>query len=230
MSLITKMNRNKKIFNNILEINKFIKKTHCKKIEYELSDSYLVKLYRRSPSSQKKIKTLKENLKKLKVRQTDISRIINNDAVLNEFCTPPGTKGVIRGNQFNRIIKEKLTDIIGNSIHQHDLDLQFEKKIGSSPEIPDWYIKQISTNKVLVGMNQIDLWSGGQQTNRGSKYILNEDFHKDESFKVISVVSKFIELESTKNKAYNILKKGFEENRLCYIGNLENIIKEYFKF
>lgn len=224
------MNRNKKIFSNILEINKFIKKTHCKRIEYELLDSSLTKLYRNSPSSQKKIKVLKESLKKLKVRQTDILKIVNNDVVLNEFCTPPGTKGVIRGNQFNRIIKERLTNIIENLEYKNDLDLQFEKKIGASPEIPDWYIRQISTGKVLVGMNQIDLWSGGQQTNRGSKYILNEDFHKDKAFKVISVVSKFIELESTKNKAYYILKKGFEENRLCYIGNLENIIKEYFNY
>jgi hypothetical protein len=46
-------------------------------------------------------------------------------------------------------------------------------------EIPDWYILEKSTGKVIIGMNQLDLWSGGQQINRGFRAvrILNAGFN-----------------------------------------------------
>lgn len=222
------MGYRKTIFKNIKQINNFINKTYCKNTENALSDRSLVKHFRNTPSSKNKITLLKTHLKKLKFKIKDINRIANNEFILNEFCTPPGTKGAIRGNQFNTIVKNRILEIVDNFKNKNDFEVEFEKKVESSPEIPDWYIKHKNTHKILIGMNQIDLWTGGQQTNRGSKYILNEDLHKNPDYKVISVVSKYIQLESYNNKAYNILKKGFEENRLCYLGNLENIIKKYF--
>ena len=218
----------KNIFKNIKQINNFINKTYCKKTENDLSDTNLVKHYRNTPSSKNKISILKKQLKNLRFKVKDINRIVNNELILNEFCTPPGTKGAIRGNHFNNIVKNKILEIADKIPNKENYDVQFEKKVEFSPEIPDWFIKQKDNNKILIGMNQVDLWSGGQQTNRGSKYILNEDLHKNPNYKVISVVSKYIQLESYNNKAYNILKKGFEENRLCYLCNLENIIKKYF--
>lgn len=92
----------------------------------------------------------------------------------------------------------------------------------------DWYILQKSSGKVIIGMNQIDLWSGGQQTNRGSKYILNDDFHKNEIVKIISVISKFVKLDSYNNKVFKLFEKGLKLDRLCYVNNLENIIYKFF--
>lgn len=223
------MGYRKKKFASIMDINKYVKNIYCKTTERKLSDNFLIKKFRESPSSQKKIRCLHDQLKKLKLRKSDIVKIMNNEDILNEFCVPPGTKGVIRGNHFNSIVKDKITQIINKLKNKKDFEYGFEKKIEQTHEIPDWYIKQKSTDKTMIGMNQIDLWSGGQQTNRGSKYILNEEFHNNPKFKIVSVVSKFIQLESSNNKAFNILKRGFETNRLCYVGNLENVIKEYFK-
>ena len=40
----------------------------------------------------------------------------------------------------------------------------FEKKneFHFTTEMPDWYVLEKTTNKITIGMNQLDLW-GGQQ-------------------------------------------------------------------
>ena len=80
--------------------------------------------------------------------------------------------------------------------------------------------------RALVGMNQLDLWSGGQQSNRGSKYIFQNK--NTNNFKLISVVCKKIQLKS-KNKTFRLFEKGFNDNTLCYLNNLQNIITDFFK-
>jgi hypothetical protein len=62
-------------------------------------------------------------------------------------------------------------------------------------------------------MNQLDLWNGGQQLNRGFKYIENNGNNEN---KLLCVVCNKIKFTSDKN------------NTLCYLNNLENIIKSYF--
>jgi hypothetical protein len=74
--------------------------------------------------------------------------------------------------------------------------------------------------------NQLDLWSGGHQLNRATKY-LNSEYNTDAS-KVLCVICNHIILLKDTNKKYNLFKFGFEKNRLCYINNINNIIKSYF--
>ena len=76
-------------------------------------------------------------------------------------------------------------------------------------------------------MNQLDLWNGGQQLNRGFKYIENTSYNNSKT-KLLCVVCNKIIFTSDKNKAYKLFKIGFENNTLCYLNNLENIIKSYF--
>ena len=82
-------------------------------------------------------------------------------------------------------------------------------------EIPDWYILEKSTNKIIIGMNQLDLWGGGQQLNRGSKYIENNK-HNSKDSKLLCVVCNEIQFKS-KNKAYALFEIGFEKDTLCYL-------------
>ena len=76
-------------------------------------------------------------------------------------------------------------------------------------------------------MNQLDLWGGGQQLNRASKYIENNK-HNNENSKLLCVVCNEIQFKSIKNKAYKLFVNGFENNTLCYLNNLQNIITSYF--
>lgn len=106
--------------------------------------------------------------------------------------------------------------------------IRFEKKCRhyKTSEIPDWYILDKITKKVIIGMNQLDLWYGGHQINRGYKYIIDNKL-KDENKKLLCVVCNEIQLKGN-NKIYRMFDKGFKDNTLCYLGNLENIINSFF--
>ena len=60
-----------------------------------------------------------------------------------------------------------------------------------------------------------------------SSDIINNSNNTEQS-KLICVVCNPIQFKSTKNKAYKLFKIGFENNTLCYLNNLQNIITSYF--
>jgi len=76
-------------------------------------------------------------------------------------------------------------------------------------------------------MNQLDLWNGGHQINRGFKYIENNKHNTDNS-KLLCVICNDIYFKTNKNKIYKLFKIGFENNTLTYLNNLGNIINSYF--
>lgn len=96
----------------------------------------------------------------------------------------------------------------------------------TTDEIPDWYIYDKNQNKLLIGMNQLDLWKGGAQSNRGTKYISNR--YTTPHSKLLCIVCNKIKINSNKSKVYRLFNCGFNNNTLCYVNNLENIIRVYF--
>ena len=92
-------------------------------------------------------------------------------------------------------------------------------------EKPDWYIHDILNNKTIIGMNSLDLWSGGQQLNRGYKYVCNQD---ERASKIVCVVCNKTVIKYNKNKIYTLFDTGFQNNTLCYACGLRRIIYEYF--
>ena len=105
-------------------------------------------------------------------------------------------------------------------------EIYFEQKCEHhlTSEIPDWYILEKKSNKIIIGMNQLDLWGGGQQINRCSKY-LDDNKHNNENSKLLCVVCNEIQFKSERNKLF---QKGFKNNTLCNLNNLQNIINSYF--
>jgi predicted RNA methylase len=203
-------------------INKRIKQEVCYKTLEQLNDANLINEYMGCNSVKNEIKKLSIILEKY--IDEEIKQKIIQEYLLQ--LIPAGTKGVIRGNKFNNIIKQYITKL---TLDTNRFEICFEKKCGLhlTTEIPDWYILEKATNKIIIGMNQLDLWSGGQQLNRGSKYIENNK-HNNENSKLLCVICNEIELKSTKNKTYKIFETGFKNNTLCYLNNLQNIITIYF--
>ena len=201
-------------------INERIKKEICYNTISELTDEKLMSQYIKCPSVKKEIKKLESILDKY------IDEKVKNQIIKEYFIEliPPGTKGVIRGNKFNKIVKTFITNLKLDD----RFEIYFEKKCEEylTTEIPDWYILEKSTNKIIIGMNQLDLWGGGQQLNRGSKYLENKN---DENIKLLCVVCNEIEFK-TKTKAFKLFEIGFRNNTLCYLNNLENIIKSYYNY
>jgi thymidylate synthase len=204
------------------QINARIKQEICYDTLHELSDEKLLCDYKNCHSVQNEIKKLADILEKYTDEET-------KQKIIDEYIPqliPAGTKGVIRGNKFNKIVKEH---IIMLNLDKDRFEICFEKKcpIHNTTEIPDWYILDKRNNLVIIGMNQLDLWSGGHQTNRGSKYIDNNENNTNNS-KLLCVVCYDIQFKSDKNKAYKLFVKGFENNTLCYLNNISNIINIYF--
>ena len=204
------------------DINARIQREVCHEILEELTDEKLMGEYKNCKSVQNEIKKLSGVLEKYIDEET--KQNIIQDYLLQ--LIPPGTKGVIRGNKFNNLIKQFITNLL---LDADRFEICFEKKCEShfTTEIPDWYILEKSTNKIIIGMNQLDLWGGGQQLNRGFKYIENNK-HNNENSKLLCVVCNEIQFKSKKNKAYKLFESGFKNDTLCYLNNLQNIITSYF--
>ena len=202
------------------EINNRILKEICFKTINDLKDINLLNEYKNCNSVKNKIYKLEKILEKNKINNKEI------DVIINDYyyeLIPAGTKGVIRGNKFNRIVKKIIEDL---NLNENEFEVCFEKKCEYFPtnEIPDWFIFQKKTKKVIIGMNQLDLWNGGHQLNRGFKYINQKQC---ENFKFLCVVCNKIQFKK-KNKVFTLFEIGFNNNTLCYLNNLENIIFDYF--
>jgi hypothetical protein len=76
-------------------------------------------------------------------------------------------------------------------------------------------------------MNQLDLWGGGHQLNRGHKYLIDNK-NNTNNIKLLCVICNKITFTNDKNKAYKLFKIGYLNNTLCYIKNIKTIINEYF--
>jgi hypothetical protein len=208
------------------KINKRIKQEVCYETLEELTDAKLMCKYKECKSVKNKIKQLSEVLQPFmddETKQTIIQKIIQDRSLQ---LIPAGTKGVIRGNKFNYIVKDFITKM---ALDTDRFEVCFEKKCDYhfTTEIPDWYILEKSTNIIIIGMNQLDLTSGGHQINRGYKYLIDNK-HNNENSKLLCVICNKIEFKSNKNKAYKLFETGFSNNTLCYLNNLQNIITSYF--
>lgn len=76
-------------------------------------------------------------------------------------------------------------------------------------------------------MNQLDLWKGGHQSNRGSKYLC-ENNHNTQNSKLLCVICNNMVFKNSKGKTFILFNTGFKNDTLCYLNNLKKIICEYF--
>jgi|SRR3989344_3608815 len=205
-------------------INNRINEEVCYDTIKKLTDINLLDEYKKCNSVQEKIKELTLILKKYNIKNEIINLIVNEYILLN--LIPPGTKGIIRGKTFNKIVKNTILNL---KLDNEKFEIKFEEKCESNitSEIPDWYILEKATNKVIIGMNQLSLVGGGQQTNRGSKYLIDNK-HNTEKSKLLCVICNYIQFTSNKNKEYKLFQVGFLNDTICYIKNIKNIINKFF--
>jgi hypothetical protein len=204
------------------EINTRIQKEICYNTLLELTDENLMSSYKECNSVKNEIKKLGTVLDVYLDEETK-QKIIQDYLIQ---LIPAGTKGVIRGNKFNSLIRNKIIEL---KLDIERFEICFEKKCEGhfTSEIPDWYILEKATNKIIIGMNQLDLISGGHQINRGYKYLIDNK-HNNKTSKLLCVICNETYFKSNKNKAYKLFEIGFQNNTLCYINNLQNIINSYF--
>lgn len=202
------------------EINSIIDTQICLNTIECLTDKQLLPDYMKCKSVIQKIKTLEKILVESNVCENKIKIILSKFTL---ELVPPGTKGLIRGLKFNKIVKDF---ILKFELDNNVFEIEFEKKpIENISEIPDWYIRNKQNGKLLIGMNQIDLWSGGQQLNRGYKYIMTNTT----GYKICCVVCNRVKLQTNTSKIFKLFETGFNNKTLCYLNGLKEIIYLYFE-
>jgi hypothetical protein len=205
-------------------INSRIRKEISDNVINSLRDENLMKEYSKSESVKKKIDELDVVLEKNNIEYEKRQQIIK-DYIPN--LIPAGLKGSVKGRKFNRIV---MNHINGMGLDSERFTVRFEEKCDICPtdEKPDWYIMENETGKVIIGMNQLDLWGGGQQFNRGFKYLKDNKINTDKS-RLLCVVCNSVTFNSDKNKTYEMFKIGFTNNTLCYIRGMRKIITSFFE-
>ncbi|MHB2028555.1 MAG: hypothetical protein ACYCPT_07030 [Acidimicrobiales bacterium] len=207
----------------IENINLRIRKEVCYDIINSLKDENMLEIYKQMPSVKKQIEILCKVLQQNKISTEKISAIISQYL---PNLIPAGTKGVKRGLLFNKLVEDEIRNM---KLDNKRFIICFEKQCDwhKVEETPDWYILERKSKKIIIGMNQLDLIGGGQQINRGFKYIIDNK-HNTKNSKLLCVICNMTEIKSTKTKAYELFKVGFSNNTLCYITNLRNIIIQWF--
>jgi hypothetical protein len=217
-----------KLDSEIEKINNRIKNEICYETIDKLKDKNLLDEYKKCTSVNNQINILSNVLEKYKIDDNK-QKLIINDYLLE--LIPAGTKGVVRGIMFNNIVKKTIENM---NLDKDKFDVCFEKECESciTSEKPDWYVLEKTTKKVIIGMNQLSLWGGGAQSNRGDKYLIDNKYNT-ENTKLVCVVCNEIQFNDktskVKNKTYKLFEIGFTNDTLCYLKNLENIIKSYFQ-
>jgi hypothetical protein len=95
------LNNNKNTI-NLDYINNRIDEEICNNTINKLKDTYLINEYKECKSVKNEIHKLDVILEKYNI-ETNKKELILNDYILD--LIPAGTKGVIRGNKFNSIVK-----------------------------------------------------------------------------------------------------------------------------
>ena len=204
-------------------INTRIQQELCTRTIESLSEQALLATYKTTPSVKTKMNTLHEMLSVHNINGDTRQRIV---ADYVPHMIPAGTKGAIKGARFNKIVQERIETMCLDRC-RYDVCYEQTHDIYTTSEIPDWYIYCKQTDRILIGMNQLDLWNGGAQLNRGMKYLVNNE-HNTEVSKLLCVVCNEIVLKSTENKTFQLFDVGFESDTLCYLNQLDTSIRSYF--
>jgi hypothetical protein len=140
----------------------------------------------------------------------------------------PGTLGVVRGNRFNHIVFERLLAIRErlDSPDEYILVREKDDEHRETPARPDWSITHVQTGRCINGLNQVDVWNGGHQNDRAELYIKKQT--STDTYKLLSVIANKTTVTNIKNKKGETFSKGFERDTLCYVGDLERIVRAFF--
>lgn len=208
-----------------------IDKSFSSEICNSLSDENLIDVYRECPSMKEKLEKLRKQMESVGIKSSKI------DAYINKYFIDligAGLKGQIRGTKFNSIVKDYLLHLPCASKYE----IQFEKQheLYECSDKPDFYIYDKEKNKLLIGFNQLDLWDGGQQKNRASKYVTDERFHEnfkktqeELEIKIVNVICRKPKVKKLDKSLLSLFKIGFSKKRLCYVNGLKEIIENMFE-
>lgn len=184
--------------------------------------SFNIDNYTYSDNVKEKILTLKRILRTNNVTSRQIENIIN-DYILE--LIPSQVVSNIRNVNFKNIVCEYIEDVFRGNDYTHNV---YNKVLFDSIcDAPDYFITNNTTNMGIAIYIKTDLWKNQAQQSKGKTYVLDEDFHDYLAGYKIKVLNVICDRIDTPNKyIINLFNRGISSSRICYISNLEKIIKE----
>jgi hypothetical protein len=208
---------------DIQKINEHIKTSYNKNVNRQLSDLMLMDQFMNSESCKDILAVLHKTAEDTGIMQNERHMRIFMRQIL-PLVIPPGVKGCIRGGVFNSLIKKRL---LKSSECKGVFSFEPRDCCHLVPEIPDWCYRK--DDKTIIGYNQLDMWNGGAQINRASKYIMDENLHtrlRSKKVWIVCVVARKISLSNSKSKVFRILHRGIMKKRLLWPNDLIKYLKE----
>lgn len=199
---------------NVEEVNKQIKRNICFNTIYRLSDEVLLLNFKKTISGHRIVSNLTEILKEKD--QYELEDII--DKHLSKFISNQ-TKSQVRKKCFDTIVNETIDNL---HLNRNCFEIRMKE------DNADWLIRELGTNKILLGINSIDIWKNHYRFKKGYDCVYRKPEYPNE--KTVCVIASFIHFQNDKRKTFQMFEKGFNENSLCYLKNLHNIIRKYFIF
>lgn len=203
----------------------------------ELADDAMFAFFRKSPSVQARCDTLRRALERYGVSSMVSARVVRD--VFDALLVPAGVKSHTRGMLFNEIVGRELRDVLRKSDAVRDgrYELSFETRTPIVSEIPDWTIRDADTGRLLIGFNQIDLWSGGHQLNRGGKYVLDDRLHRrlsdEHDARLLAVVAQELPTRTRRGskvhrmRDHAVTAAGPNAARLCMCRDVSSVVSAW---
>jgi hypothetical protein len=210
---------------NIKHLNAEILQQYDRYTEDKFKDIQLMSSYITSPSMKNGVlKKLDEVQKELKLDERQTRMFMKK---MLPLVIPPGVKANIRGQVFNKYIK----NILCNFAKGKKVTVEFEKKVSDMSEIADW-VMHLEGGRTIIGYNQLDIWNGGAQINRGGKYVLDEGLHrrlKKKNTFIVCIVARKLILKGSESKLARIINVGLRHNILMWPKGLKTYINQMYK-
>ena len=162
-----------------------------------------------------KLRELKRNLDLL----PDLTiESLNENEFIRNLLIVPQSKATNRGNSFNEDVVNEFKRIL-----PEEAKICSEYEHSKYDERLDVYIEY--NGKSLCVFNQIDLWTGGEQLNRCSKYLNVDDKDNDE---LLCIVVNKPTFKSKKSKAYKFISNNYGKH-VIWFSEIEKFCRNYFK-
>lgn len=184
------------------------------------NEETMMQFYADMPSVQTRLGNLDDVLRSEGISAAKRDRLAKK---LLHMFVPAGTKGAVRGHMFNKIIEKKIRSALTK---KHGWRFATEEKHPLFQEIPDWTLRK--GRKTLVGFNQVSLFGGGHQINRGGKYIMDDTLHNrlcKKNVRMVCIVNK-MPIRKT-GKAWDIMSKGMSSKRLFTPNKIKKLVDEF---
>ena len=134
-------------------------------------------------------------------------------------------KTLIQEHVFGSIVKDKIRSFdLPSNLFEIEHDSEYIPL--TNLEKQSWFIRNRLTNKVLIGVNHMNLWKDRNSVNLFEKYMNFKS--ESENVEIVCIVASSIFHTSERSKTFKLFKTGFDSNRLCYINGLKKVIDDRF--